>query len=81
MTFGFMKVLQSQKISYLCQKLKNPTAIAGKVRDVGSISRSGGPRGGGHGNPLQYFCLENPMNRGVWRAIVHSITNSWIQLK
>ena len=76
-----MKVLQSQKISYLHQKLKKSTAIAGKVRDVGSIPRSGGPRGGGYGNPLQYFCLENPMERGVWRATVHRVTNSWIQLK
>ena len=80
MTFGFMKVLQSQKISYLCQKLKNPTAIAGKVRDVGSISRSGGPRGGGHGNPLQYFCLENPMDGGAWWATVHGIAKSQTQL-
>ena len=35
----------------------------------------------GNGNPLQYSCLENPMDKGAWRAIVYSITNSWTQLK
>ena len=37
--------------------------------------------GGGHGNPLQYSCLENPMNRGAWRATVHGVTQSWTGLK
>ena len=37
--------------------------------------------GGGHGNPLQYSCLENPMDRGAWQAIVHRITKIWTQLK
>ena len=36
--------------------------------------------GGGHGNPLQYFCLENPMDRGAWRAVVHRVTKSGIRL-
>ena len=76
-----MKVLQSQKISYLHQKLKKSTAIAGKVRDAGSIPRSGGPRGGGYGNPLQYSCLENPMDRGTWQVTVHRVEKSWTRLK
>ena len=42
--------------------------------DLGSISESGGFPRGGHGNPLQYSCLENPMNRG---AVVHGVTKSW----
>ena len=37
--------------------------------------------GGGHGDPLQYPCLENPMDREVWRAIVHRVTKSWTRLK
>jgi len=41
--------------------------------DVGLIPRSGGSPGGGNGNPLQYFYLGNPMDRGVWRATVHGI--------
>ena len=44
---------------------------AGAVGDAGSIPGSGRSPGGGHGNPLQYSCLENPMDRGTWRATVH----------
>ena len=49
---------------------KNPPANA---RDEHLIPRAGKYPGGGHGNPLQYFCLESPMNRGAWRATVHGI--------
>ena len=49
---------------------------AGGIRDVGSIPGSGRSFGGGHGNPLQYSCLENPMERGAWRAIVHAVAKS-----
>ena len=38
------------------------------------------PRGGGHGNPLQYSCLRNPMDRGAWWAIIHRVTKSQTQL-
>ena len=44
--------------------VKNPPASAGDIRDVGVIPDLGGSPGGGHGNPLQYSCLENPMDRG-----------------
>ena len=55
--------------------VKSLPANAGDGRDAGSIPGSGRPpAGGGHGNPLQYSCLENPMDRGAWRAIVHSVT-------
>ena len=47
---------------------------AGDVRDVGSISKLGRSLGGGHWKPLQYSCLENPMDRGAWWAKVHGIT-------
>ena len=50
--------------------VKNPPANSGDIRDEGSISGSRRSSGGGHGNPLQYSCLENPMDRGVWWATV-----------
>ena len=46
-------------------------ANSGDIRDVDFIPGSGRSPGGGHGNPLQYSCLENLMNRGDWRATVH----------
>ena len=55
---------------------KNPPANTGDARDAGSIPRSGRSPGGGHGNPLQYSCLENSMDRGAWQAIVHGVTKS-----
>ena len=48
--------------------VKKPPVDAGDVRDVGSIPGLGRSSGGGHSNPLQYSCLENPMDRGAWRA-------------
>ena len=56
---------------------KELTANAGDTRDVGLIPGSGRSPRGGHGNPLQYSCLGNPMDRGAWWATVHSITKSW----
>ena len=61
--------------------VKNPPAKAGDKRDLGLIPGSGRSFGGGNGNPLQYFCLENPMGRRAWRATVHRITKSQTQLK
>ena len=55
--------------------VKNPSANAGDVRNAGSIPGSGRSPGGGNGNPnpLQYSCLENPMDGAAWGAIVHGI--------
>ena len=61
--------------------VKNTPANAGDIRDVDLIPQSGRSRGGGHGNPLQYFCLENPMVRGVWWATIHQIAKCWTQMK
>ena len=61
--------------------IKNPPANAGNMRDVGSIPGLGRSSGGGHSNPLQYSCLENPMDREAWKAVVHRVTKSWTQLK
>ena len=51
--------------------IKNLPARAGDLTDEGSIPALGRSPGVGNGNPLQYSCLENPMDRGVWRAAVH----------
>ena len=56
--------------------VRNLPANAGDVRDVGSILRSGRSLREEHGNPLQYSCLDNPMDRGAWRAIVHGVAKS-----
>ena len=61
--------------------VKNPPANAGDIGDMGSIPGLGTSPGGGHGDPLQYSCLENPMDRGAWWAIVHGVTNIQKQLK
>ena len=61
--------------------VKNMPANAGDARDMGLIPGSGRFPGKGRGNPLQYFCLENPMDRGAWQATVHRVTKSQAQLK
>ena len=61
--------------------VKNLPANSGDVSASESIPGSGRSYGGGHGNPLEYSCLENPMDRGAWWAMVHRIAKSWTQLK
>ena len=56
--------------------LLNPAASARDVRDRGSILQRGRSPGDGNGNPLQYSCLENPMDRGAWRATVCGVAKS-----
>ena len=60
--------------------IKNSPANAGDIRDAGLIPGLGGSPGGGHGNPLQYSGLGNPMDRGAWWATVHGVTEYQIQL-
>ena len=50
------------------------------VGESGLIPQSGRPPGGGNGNPLQYSCLENAMDRGAWQATVRGVAESWMQL-
>ena len=59
--------------------VKNPSASAGDIRDTGSIS--GRVPGEGHGNQLQYSCLENHRDRGAWGAAVYGVSQSQTQLK
>ena len=61
--------------------VKNLPTKADDIRDAGSIPGSGRSFGGGHSNLLQYACLENPMDRGAWRAMIHRVAKSWTQLK
>ena len=61
--------------------VKNPPASAGDLKDVGSIPELGRCPGEGYGNPLQYTCLENPMDRGGWQATVRRVAKSLTCLK
>ena len=61
--------------------VKNLPANAGDIRDADSIPGSGRSPIGGNSNPLQYSCLENPMDRGAWRATVYRVTKSQTWLK
>ena len=67
----------SQVVLLVKKKKKKKSASAGDLRHMGSFPRSGRSPGGGHGNLLQWSCLENPMDRGTWRATVHGFTKSW----
>jgi len=60
---------------------EEPTCQCRKLRDKASILGSGKSPGGGHGNPLQYSCLENPMDRRAWQVTVHRVTKSQTRLK
>ena len=60
----------------MIKKKNNPPANARDIRDAGSIPGSGRSPGGGQGNPLQYSCQGNPMDRGAWWAAVHRVTQS-----
>ena len=64
------------RASQVALVVKNLPANAGDLRDAGLILGSGRSPGGGHGNPLQYSYLENPMDRGAWQATVHGVTES-----
>ena len=70
-----------KRASQVALLVKNLHANAGDIRDMGSIPGSGRSPGGGHGNPLQYSCLENPMDRGAWRATVHGVAKSQTRVK
>ena len=65
------------KASWVALEVKNPPANSGDIRDVGSIPGLGRSPGGWHGNPRQYSCLENPMDRGAWCATVQRVKYDW----
>ena len=61
--------------------VKNPCANAGDIIDSGSIPGLGRSPGIGNGSPLQDSCLENPMKREIWQAMVHGVAKSWTGLR
>ena len=72
---------QGAGASQLVLVVKILPANAGYIRDAGSTPGLGRCPGGGHSHPLQYSCLENPLDRGAWRATVHRFAKSWTRLK
>ena len=67
--------------SEVALEVKNLPANTGDIRDMGLIAGMGRSPGGGHGNPLQYSCLENPVNREAWHVTAHRVTKSQTRLK
>ena len=63
--------------SWVVLVVKNLPVNSGDIRHVGSVLGPERSPGGGHGNQLQYSCLENPMDSGVWQATVHRVAKSW----
>ena len=82
-TFSFLKNGSTVNVqaSQVALMVKNLPVNAGDVRDAGSIPGSGRSPRGGHSNPLQYSCLENPTYRGAWWATLHGVAKSWTWLK
>ena len=76
-----MKVPKSKWASQVVPVVKYLPASAGDIRDMGSIPGTERSSGEGHGKPLQYSCLENPMDRGAWQATIQRVTQSQTQLK
>ena len=69
------------RVSQAVLMVKTPPASVEDIRDAGLIPGWGRSPGGGHGNPLQYSCLQSPMNRGAQWATVHGVTKSQTRLK
>jgi len=69
------------RASQVALVVKNPSASAGDISYTGSIPGLGRSPGGGHGNPFQYSCLENPMDRGAWWVTVHRVSKGQTLLK
>ena len=72
-----IKINEKTKVLALKKQTNKQTETVYNAEDLGSIPGWERSPGGGHGNPLQYSCLENLMNRGAWRAIVHAVAKSW----
>ena len=70
-------IIRNYTLMYKC----NRASLVAQLGDSGLIPGLGNSSGEGNGNPLQYFCLENPMDRGAWGPTVHGVTKSWTRLK
>ena len=69
-----MFIILIYKLSQVALAVKNTPANEADIRNSGSIPGLGRSSGEGNGNPIQYSCLGNPMDRGAWQAIVHGVT-------
>ena len=74
-----------KNIIYIYKNMGFPSGSDSKestcnMEDLGLIPGLGRSPGGWHGNPLQYFCLDNPMDREAWHAAVHGVAQSWTRL-
>ena len=78
---SFLMTFVTSGMPHRLPAVKNLSVNAGDRRDLASVPGLGRSPGEGNCNPLQYSCLGNPMDRGVWRATVHSVTKSWTRLK
>ena len=76
---SLFSLVYGQRTFQVTVVVKNPPASAGDARDTGSVPGSGRSPGIGNGNPLQYSCLENSMDRGAWWATVHGAAESRTQ--
>ena len=74
--FESEKKLREEKALLIKERWQDGKESASKAGDAGSNPGSGRSPGGGNGNPLQYSCLENPMDRGAWWVTVHGVTKS-----
>ena len=72
-----MNYSNEQRASQVALAVRNPPINTGDLRDASSIPGSGKSPGEGNGNPLQYSCLGNPMDRGARQATVHGVTKEW----
>ena len=71
-----MEILELRGASQVALVVKNLPANVGDIKDVGSIPGLERSPGGGHGNPFQYSCLENPMDREAWWAAIHRVAKN-----
>ena len=74
---NLLNYLDFSGVSQVALVVKNPPACSRDIRDRGLIYGLERSPGGGHGNALQYSCLEDPMDRGGWQAAVHGVARSW----
>ena len=80
MLWHIIMMILTNGASQVMLVVKNLPDNSGDIRDMGSISGWGRSPGEGNGKPLQCSCLENPMDRGAWQAIVHGVAKSQTRL-
>ena len=78
---AYTKAQRKNTCKICCRVVKNPPANPATARDTGSIPGLGKSPGEENGNPLQYSCLGNPMDRGAWRATVHGVAKNQTRLR